>query len=195
MPNYICIECWTKTADFHQFYQKVIEAQTKYLILSKVLKKEQDDDFVKIQERSEFAVADYDSMFPEDDEHFNSFDEVNEGEQANERHTEDVDVSPTESIEDEYDLKTLDEIEATSNNSSCDKLIDDFDLEENKGEIIEKVKMKTVVIRLTRCRSDDNGSNDSKLLSSTIRKRKRTQNAICDYCQTEISTKYRLKVI
>lgn len=188
MPNYICIECWTKTADFHQFYQQVIEAQTKYLSIA--LKEEQDDDFVKIQERSEFAVADYDSVFPEDDEHFSSFDEVNEDEQVNERHTEDIDVSPKGSIKDEYDLKALEEIGATSNNSSCDKI-----MEENNDDIIEKLKMKTVVIRLTRCHSDDNGANDSKLLSSTTRKRKRPEKVICDYCQTEMSTKYRLKVI
>lgn len=46
LPKIVCLECWTKIADFHEFYQKIHTAQANYL--SELVKSEQENHFIDV---------------------------------------------------------------------------------------------------------------------------------------------------
>ncbi|KAG4072165.1 hypothetical protein HA402_015664 [Bradysia odoriphaga] len=68
LPKYVCIDCWTKIKNFHTFHRDVHAAQTKYL--SELVKQEQDNNFVEIQEHSD---QDQDSDFMCSSDNFEPF--------------------------------------------------------------------------------------------------------------------------
>lgn len=169
LPKYICIDCWSKIADFHEFHQRVREAQTKYLI--QLVKQEQDNNFVEIRDQSEFETDDFDSLEQVKREPHNE----NENTQITGKYSQIECGTLMEPINKQNDSETLIEIETKSIIMGIhDKTFDDFDLKRNYSDTIDDGNKK-----------DDENTKRSKLFRGKY---------TCDICRAKISTKEKLKV-
>lgn len=198
LPKYICIGCWTKVADFHEFHQKVSEAQTIYL--SKLIKEEQDNNFV--EDQSELEIPVYDFLCAEDTDHLDSLELVkqeqyiNEDTQIVEKNLQNNRATSMEPINEYPDLGTLTE-------EICSEEFNDFDFIKNDSDTIEngKKKKKTSVARsistkrITRSCANYENAKKSKLLPLCIETQRHQVKFTCDICQKKIASKHKLKVI
>lgn len=192
LPKYICIGCWKKVADFHEFHQKVSQAQTIYL--SKLVKEEQDNNFV--EDQTELEIPDYDFLCAEDIDHLDSLELVKQEQYVNgdtqiaEKNLQFKRATSMEPINEYSDLESL-----TEGICSDDFLKNDSDIVGNgKNKKKTSVARSAPTKRITRSCADYENAEKSKLLPLCIETQRHQLKYTCDICKKKIATKHKLKV-